>query len=326
MKRLNVGALGATVAGLTLVACGDLGDVHERAPLAVIEGQLTQASTASGMDAAANVHIAIVWSEPSNFRSTYDVPATPVFPSKFRIGLTDPPPASAMWRFDVDGSTTPTEDRTTGLGQQARTLTTGASDFKMAVGAIVAYEDRNGNGQLDLLATGDSPVDRVLGANDTLAIVYLEGEYVSPFNVELSGKPAPGYNLLRTLMCEARVGTSTPPCASPTWLPISTAYELPLTAEPELAELMCRSSVSSVDATPTTPITPSDPPPAPGPNGWPATNDPDLLCAPDGTTYTVVHCEITSLGLCRGSHQSCTQATYRLPSTPPPPEWPCPMK
>ena len=63
-------------------------------------------------------------------------------------------------------------------------------------------------------------------------------------------------------------------------------------------------------------------PPQRGPNGWPKKGDP-IICAKDGKSYSVIACETSSLGLCRGSTQSCTESSWGLPQTPPPAEWPC---
>src|SRR5207244_2776190 len=78
--------------------------------------------------------------------------------------------------------------------------------------------------------------------------------------------------------------TQTPPCTEkqPSWLPMTTLYDLPLAADPKFNELMCKSkngifggsggdSISSSDvAYPGMPVTPG-----PGPDGkYPAKNDP----------------------------------------------------
>lgn len=67
------------------------------------------------------------------------------------------------------------------------------------------------------------------------------------------------------------------------------------------------------------------PPPAPGPDGWPARSDVALKCAADGASYDYYRCTSVS-GLCKGTLETCTKNSYRLPSSPPPAEWPCVVK
>ena len=82
------------------LACGSLGDVSHREPLAVLDGELTQTSTVvSPATPSSTLRVAVVWASvdgTSSYKTAQDIVATPVFPSKFRLELTDPPPAEAM--------------------------------------------------------------------------------------------------------------------------------------------------------------------------------------------------------------------------------------
>src|SRR5262245_46966210 len=86
--------------GSTL-ACGNLGDDKSSPPLVTIDGQLSSASAAPEAAPTANVRVAMIWHTDGEFRSTNDVDVVPVFPSKFRLELRDPPPASAMQQYRV---------------------------------------------------------------------------------------------------------------------------------------------------------------------------------------------------------------------------------
>ena len=224
------------------------------------------------------------------------------------------------------------------------------ADFALAVGTIVAYEDLNGNGKLDLVDDeATSYVDRVLGANEDLLLVYTEGKTFPPELVAPNGsKPVPGYNLLRIPRCvgeataEAASGpsgegsTTTSSCDGDDfgWLPITTLYDLPLTAEPRFATLMCKndggifgggSGGGSVGSS-TLPA-PGALPPGPGPGGkWPAKGDPNVSCLPDGSGYYYTQCTTISQGLCKGTITECTATGWSSPTSPPPAEWPCPVQ
>ncbi len=307
----------------SMFACGDLGDVEDRPVLAVIEGQLSTQAV-SGEPAPANVRVAIVWKTSTNgFRSAADVAVSPVFPSKYRLELSAPPPAEATTSSEAR-EPDPTTDNP-GIARQARPASGANGSASFAVGSIVAYEDRNGNGQLDLV-DGDESIDRVIGTNKDLVVVWLEGgpPAIDPFSA--SSAPVKGYNLLRGSTCNVRRGQNPPAACDPAaWLPITTAYDMAVSDEPELAELACRNATTSDEASPTRRnIQPGETPPAaPGPNGWPAKDDANLVCADDGKTYSYFECTSTSAGVCRGIHERCTENVFGLPSATPPAEWPC---
>jgi len=309
---LVLGCLGS------LLACGDLGD-DDNAPLAVIEGELTTQSALG--DAPSNVRVAVVWNtSTTGFKTSMDVLATPVFPSKFRLELRDPPPTTAMVRPSEAREPDPTTDHPGfGFDTQSRPLNNQAGSGAYAIGSVVAYEDLDGDGRLGLIDANTPPSDRILGANEELLVVYVEGD-VNAFETP---PPKRGYNLYRSPRCTRGERDVTPVCPPGTWLSTTTPYELPLTAEPQLAEKMCSAAGGEMSASPDKVTGPA---PAPGPNGWPDRNDPNLLCSADGKSYVTYDCYEVSKGLCKGTHQGCNQYKWTLPSTTPPPEWPCTIK
>ena len=98
------------------------------------------------------------------------------------------------------------------------------------MGAIVAYDDLNGNGRLDLVDQGATAyVDRILGANEDVILSYFEGTLKSELTDPAGHMPALGFNLF-----------ALPKGSAPgAWLPIETPYTLPLTANPKFSQIMC---------------------------------------------------------------------------------------
>jgi hypothetical protein len=74
------------------------------------------------------------------------------------------------------------------------------SSFRLGIGTIAAYEDLNGNGKLDLVDPGAADyIDRVIGTNESLLLVYVEGTIPQGWNdiQDADGNmPSLGYNLL----------------------------------------------------------------------------------------------------------------------------------
>ena len=337
-----------TLAGLapTLGGCGSLGDVDHREPLAILQGQLTQAS-ASASSTPSNVRVAVVWMniEGDGYKVTQDVRAEAVFPSSFRLELTDPPPAAAMWKApaqkpDVGPAPIPNPDGPAPApdteGSRVATMSDVAtSTLAIAYGAVVAYEDRNGNGKLDLVDDGASSyIDRILGSNSDLALLYIEGTPPADAKDKNGRLPNPGYNIYRGIgrACEdvavgsdtlatRSEGSSTTPCALPEWLPMTTAYNLPLTADPKFAKIMCRSSDNSSSGSGgVAPVAT----PGPGPSGkYPSPTDPSLHCDADGKTYSYSACTKYSEGLCKGDVLTCESSRWSMPTATAPAGWPC---
>lgn len=337
----------AVVAGFapTVGGCGSLGDVDHREPLAVLQGQLTQTSTP--VATPSNVRVAVVWMnfDGDGYRVTQDVRAEAVFPSSFRLELTDPPPAEAMFTEKNGGgsATEPSDPPTVGRepAPAPDDVTTKSekvtSPFTIAYGSVVAYEDRNGNGKLDLVDEGASTyVDRILGSNADMSLIYFEGTVPAEAKDKNGRLPNRGYNIYRgiTRACEPDAtnestletkseGIEPRGCTAPEWLPMSTAYNLPLTADPKFAQIMCRNG-DRRESTGSETVPLPNPTPGPGPNGkYPSADDPRLACADGGKTYFYSECVTYSEGLCKGDVMRCTSTYWSMPTATAPAGWPC---
>ncbi len=214
----------------TLAAgCGSLADdTDNHEPLAVLQGELTNPDAVSITGA---VRVAVIWNcgdiEGDMYRVSQEVQVQPVFPSRFRLELTDPPPAGCMidpFAEDDDPPQPGDAPEVPGSGGGAGDIDepapsdpgsfgeseipaapsrpqamAGSGALRVAIGTIAAYDDLNANGKLDLVSPGAADyVDRVLGANESLMLVYLEGN-VAAWDELQDGNgnlPKLGYNLL----------------------------------------------------------------------------------------------------------------------------------
>lgn len=343
-----------------LVACGSIDDPSERKPLAVIEGQMLQAQNAPAVQVQSNVRIAVVWLgiDDRSLKSTQDVKAEAVFPSKFKLALTEPPPESAMIRKDKrfddpdDAPSVPGQPPSSGSSggnpdtdqpppppkpapSQLRPqdgYKKWPADFGIAVGAVVAYEDLNGNGKLDLVEdNATNYVDRVLGINQDLFLVYVEGQAFPQEMLPPNGsKPASGFNLLHRIVSEcSKTDDFCSPSVDIRWLPMSSLYDLPLSAEPRFGDIMCRGKDSFGGGPDSVGETSAYKMPSyePGPNGkYPAPNDPNVTCGSDGKHFGYRTCVTIDKGLCKGTTVTCESEGFAWEGTTPPAGWPCPVK
>jgi hypothetical protein len=190
-------------------------------PLATIQGRL---AVDTGFTApTTNTRIAVLWvsATKGQYKEAIDLPVQPVFPSQFKLELREPPP---LEMFDPVNN---------------------SPGFKVSHGAVVAYEDLNQNGKLDLVDGISSRFeDRILGANGNLVLVYIDGSL--PIAESLRDDPGRrlpptlGYNIV-SVGCDV----TTPPNGPPTcvdsyeWKTMSDPYFLNLTNDPHLARLMC---------------------------------------------------------------------------------------
>lgn len=366
-------------------ACGQLeGNTDDYPVIATIRGQL---SNPEGYAASSNMRVAIVWgAETGDVRVSQDVPVQPVFPSQFRLELRQLPPSGAMRvpedvRSDsqdancsagwdpssgkpqpgpgtlcddgppnVGGSPSPTPVPPAPVRLQSDDwrLAKPSDPFKVAVGTLVAYEDLNGNGQLDLLDQAATvAIDRVVGVNKDLYVLYAEGTATQPEMVKLGVKS--GFSLLQIPDCvgeatdvggtptdkpntlaDAGPATVTPEdtvdtmcTADPKILGIDTLFTLPLTASPKLSEFMCKGegSISGLTGTGGG-SAPKVSGVAPSPEtSYPLPSDPSLYCRRDGSSYTYTKCETAKL--CGDS--VCESAIVTRP-TAPTASWPCPTE
>ncbi len=132
-------------------------------PLATLEGQIFSKGQVS---AANGVRLALAWypslaesqSAPKSIL-TQDMVYQGSFPMNYRFDITQPPPSEAMADMsELDGPK------------------------RVAMGFLLAYEDRNGNGVLDTIPADGTPIDRVLGMavdekdNSLFYLLYVEEE------------------------------------------------------------------------------------------------------------------------------------------------------
>jgi hypothetical protein len=326
---------------LSAIACGALdGNPGSSPTLVTLKGQVVSAPGASPLDG--DVRVAVVWQGfmPGQFNVSEDLPVQPEFPSSFQIQLDTPPPAQSMVGSSTlfgqpSSSVTPTcgipvdgGDGCPDAGLESVDAggAPDATSSQLAVGIVVAYLDKNGNGQLDLVPTGASSyTDEIVGVNNDLAIVYLQlgSDGALPTLPYPAGSYVAGYNLLRHVECEA---IATPgdagdgdagACPSSGFLPFDTLYTLAVTGKPEGSTIMCQSDEAHMSSG-TVNSYPSGTVP---PGGWPSPGAAGLACASDGSSYTLTSCQGVAKGLCE--ENVCTVDQYEAPS-PLPSGWPCP--
>ncbi|MFT3713327.1 MAG: hypothetical protein QM817_37200 [Archangium sp.] len=173
-----------TAAMAVLAACQQpaTGPKYEGEPLFSVKGQM--ALTSGGTAPAGPIRLAVAWYPNSNSSSapramvTQDVQYQGSFPLNYTFSFFGVPPADALSDYTSNGVTT-----------------------RASWGVLMAYEDLNGNGQLDTIAAGGSPIDRVLGTslgdrfngNDAAQQIYVAYVDGTP-PVEWTGYSA-GYQL-----------------------------------------------------------------------------------------------------------------------------------
>lgn len=137
-----------TAAMTVLAACQQpaTGPKYEGEPLFTVKGEL--ALTSGGTAPSGPIRLAVAWypDEQSNSAPralvTQEVQYQGTFPLSYSFSFFGVPPASALSDYTSNGVTT-----------------------RASWGVLMAYEDLNGNGQLDTIAAGGSPIDRVLGTS-----------------------------------------------------------------------------------------------------------------------------------------------------------------
>lgn len=289
MKRLGIvltalGLLGAT-------ACGGL-PANEGAPstLVTLHGQV---QSAAGGVSAADVHVALIWGNAADHLLAVDAPVQPTFPAGFSLPIQNAPPASFV---------VPNKD----LG-----------NAEAVWGAVVAYQDLNKDGKLDLLNKSSTHyIDRIVGADKTQLIVFLNSAPpagATQLKDSNGALPHAGFNIMHM----SGSGSSF------TWVPLTT--ELTLTEDDSTAtqKLMCASE-TSVSAAGTGTV--NAPPGTIGPNNqYPASNDPALTCNFAGNVdeYGYTADKVTVDRPCYTETTSTTTIYSKAPGTSPA-GWPCP--
>lgn len=171
MQRLKKAVTALSL--MAFAACGGAAKSPDKAtdknyqgePLFTVKGQMLT----SGAQPSNPIHLAVAW-YPDQAQTgaptgivTQDVPYTGSFPLNYSFSFFSTPPQSALTSHVEGGQT-----------------------YKYAWGILLAYEDLNGNGQLDTIPVGGSPVDHILGttigdyyngkpAQDVTYVAYVDG-------------------------------------------------------------------------------------------------------------------------------------------------------
>lgn len=315
MKRLpfsrisRLGLAAALGAGSLAFACGGISDPTRGGDqIATITGAL------SGTSVPANARVALVFSTGTTKGLAVQGDA-PVVDGKFTLTLGTP---NAAWFFSLGGTYTdsspnigtgggasggsdpdiepPTRDGSgKGLAEMAGRLGQAANvgirdqvsgsitdSITAAAAGFVVYVDTNGNGAFDLDATNGTSTDEIIGGNAELTLMFLKGGGALDYEKlrdRTGALPAPGYNLAWS---EGR------------WLSLSLA-ELKLSNATRLPSLVCSSGYSVVSGSGSSggdvliekpqPTETDAGAPAPWYGGYPAPDDPGLVCAPDGLSF-----------------------------------------
>ena len=162
------------IAATTLAGCGYIDAPSDPGEaLWTLNCRIDQ--TAPGLEPT-DLRLAFIWARelgPTNgvVGISQDAPIKPRFPASFSVDLYDLPPEQAMIAGD---------DELAGLD--------------IAVGLLLIYDDRNHNGQLDLLQQGAvNPVDYRLGPAEQYLLVFTTGR---PTGQSVAGLAVePGLNL-----------------------------------------------------------------------------------------------------------------------------------
>jgi hypothetical protein len=285
----------AVILLLLAAGCGQVGgNLDHPAPLVTISGLIE--GGAAPAQPKQGVRVAIVWITTEARAVAATATVTPQFPSAFQLTLDTVPPDEVMMTADE--------------GPWKR------GEFGMAIGAIVAFEDRNGNGALDLASKGDAAFpDAVAGVVENRLVFYSEGPPPPELEQQV-GAPVPrGFAIAVTGgkrgefdgLLALRPATETISLT----LRDSTAVEWQF--------LMCRDLKSSTTLV-TGAVTP-----APGlPPAFPDPQDPDVRCEPDGS-YVLERCTVVRQEVCGDRELDCPGTRY-TPADPghPPAGWPCP--
>jgi hypothetical protein len=363
------------VAASALAGCGSLDANTDSAPtLATVKGSVINPNA---LPVNGAVRVAVVWrmAQGGQFNVAEDLPVQAIFPSAFTIQLDGPPPADVMNSAAVLAGP-PAEGPEAGatssfmaagaagddgglMPQSLHPLATPGSSNggSFAVGTVVAYVDRNGNGKLDLVGPdAGAYIDQVLATNVETSIVYLEGPIPGALFQNAHGTPREGYNLFDQPPCpiptagmqamvnpigfspnpacpqtstadasvSLPVGTIVPvrKCPEGSWLPISTPFVLTVATAPQISQVACENGGADNQASFGTGSGTMPPPPSVQPAQYPDPCDPNLSCATDGSQYFYATCTIVNQGLCLPSYTSCTSVGYMRP-TPTPAGWPC---
>jgi len=307
----------ASTLAMSAAACGGegiSGTTDQPSTLAVVEGEID--NTLHVAVEPSSFRLAVVWTsfvkvEGSHtaLRIAEDIPVTPSFPAQFQVALKQPPPAEVL-------------------------LPVGDSKLKGALASLVAYEDTNHNGKLDVLEPdAKTAIDRVWAVAEDDTIAYFEGDGSAPPNFldDVGNAPRAGFQLwkfepLGGWACSGGPILSGPPPEScPGFLlqPITTPIRLSLSGSPDLYTAICNPRWEE-------PGSPSDLQVVNGSfsdlsGHVPDKSDPNLVCYPDESAFRYLSCTyVTGDSVCNPK-RVCTETRYRYDAVVPA-GWPCPVK
>ncbi|WP_394838563.1 hypothetical protein LVJ94_16830 [Pendulispora rubella] len=294
---------------LLAAACGSVSDdTDDPSVLATLHGTIRNPeSIARG---PGELRVAVVWSvfpkpqggggvNAPELHVSQDVAVNPAFPTGFTLDLRVPPPREAVQPIE----------KTPGL--------------KIAYGTLVAYEDVNGNGRLDLVdPTAVTFVDRIVALNQETILAFLEGTLPDPPQRGTDGStPRLGFNFLSVDLCLFGTGGSGPCTESKVlWKPIEAEISLALSNAPRFSQLMCQQGPGGSTGLDRT----EEHPAGEIPRSSPAGPREKSSCSDGGRVYRRQSCMSRSAGLCGEITESCVTDVYHLePGVPAPSGWPC---
>jgi hypothetical protein len=282
-------ALVLSILAAAATACGGFADdPAEPNTLATLQGEVRNPGE---LAVPSNLHVAMIWAG-EHYNTAHELPLVPEFPARYELRITELPPTMALG----------TDEESVGDGSG-----------RWALGTVVGYEDGNGNGEIDLSA-GDVPSpDRVVAAHPNKTfVIYLEGSdaVLDALGQSLGTRPDRGFGFLTVKPGEETL-------VDLQYASIAQPFDLTLTNDPQMSDFLCRTMPDS-EASGGTVRSDGG---AQGPH--PAPGDPNLTCAPDGSSYRYLDCTEYDRGLCQGTHTDCISEVVRRPE-PVPSDWPCP--
>jgi hypothetical protein len=198
--------------------------------VATLGGTIVSLETLSSSVPAGSLRVELAWFPPSSTAArivSQDVPVTAALPADFSLALGGAPPPEALWTSDNY-----TSDY---LEYQMLTLPRPAPGQTFAIGEVIAYEDLNGNGKLDMLdESATSAPDRIVAADarpepaPTVGHVFYA---TNGYGAQTPYQAADGYGLLEG-------GDTDAGQAGLIWVPISTPVTMRATDD-EWNMMMC---------------------------------------------------------------------------------------
>jgi hypothetical protein len=275
-------------------------------PYLVLQGLITNEQA---IESPEKLRVALLWmnlDEPDDgSKIVQETVVNSEFPSYFQLSVNQLPPEETMIELEslLAGEDVSIEPQVPGR--------------RIAMGAIVVYEDGNANNQLDLLAQdATESIDTVYGTPEELFVMYVEGEPVSISEKGISLQIESGFNLIQLTPhrtgweicdrdCNSEDYEEFAQCKDEEWaceqeferqnpprvLPLDSEIVIPLTQDPRLSELLCQTSGGGggVAVAPQTTLDPLDS------STWPEGTT--IECRSEGLSF--------SLKLCMHSQAIC---------------------